>query len=252
VSKFDVNKIIEESLCEINIGIIGDKVYDKLHPENPNSPENIAFKHAQGFSKASNEGDIEKTRFHAAGLRRFFSKGDSKEADQLRQETVKEATKSNSKALTYGSDEYTKLAKEQSESGSKEAMEKAVKSDAAKAAAKKVAEENEIKAASVLSHLGKSARKVGSREAMKTAVANDAAKATAKKAAEEEDTTSVLSHLGKSARKVGDDVKSFGHKVADHLNNLDYGKTGMLAGGAIAAGLGALALRRRMKNAQRG
>ena len=203
MSKFDVNKIIEESLCEINIGIIGDKVYDKLHPENPKSPENIAFKHAQGFSKASNEGDIEKTRFHAAGLRRFFPKGDSKEAALLRQETIKEATKSNSnpKALTYGSDEYTKLAKEQSEFGSKEAMEKAVKSDAAKM----------------------------------------------------EDTTSVLSHLGKSARKVGDDiqsgVKSFGHKTADYLGNLDYGKTA-LAGGAIAAGLGALALRRRMKKAQ--
>ena len=202
MSKFDVNKIIEESLCEINIGIIGDKVYDKLHPENPKSPENIAFKHAQGFSKAANEGDIEKTRFHAAGLRRFFPKGDSKEADLFRQETVKEATKSNPKALTYGSDEYTKLAKEQSEFGSKEAMEKAVKSDAAKM----------------------------------------------------EDTTSVLSHLGKSARKVGDDIQSgansFGHKVADHLGNLDYGKTA-LAGGAIAAGLGALALRRRMKNAKR-
>jgi len=72
-------------------------------------------------------------------------------------------------------------------------------------------------------------------------------------AAKMEDTTSVLSHLGKSARKVGDDiqsgVKSFGHKVADHLSNLDYGKTA-LAGGAIAAGLGALALRRRMKKAQ--
>jgi membrane protein involved in colicin uptake len=248
VSKFDVNKIIEESLCEINIGIIGDKVYDKLHPENPNSPENIAFKHAQGFSKASNEGDIEKTRFHAAGLRRFFSKGDSKEADQLRQETVKEATKSNSKALTYGSDEYTKLAKEQSESGSKEAMEKAVKSDAAKAAAKKVAEENEIKAASAASKAA--AKQV---EAAWNKEASDASglgrKALTKNT---EDTTSVLSHLGKSARKVGDDVKSFGHKVADHLNNLDYGKTGMLAGGAIAAGLGALALRRRMKNAQRG
>ena len=68
-----------------------------------------------------------------------------------------------------------------------------------------------------------------------------------------EDTTSVLSHLGKSARKVGDDiqsgVKSFGHKTADYLGNLDYGKTA-LAGGAIAAGLGALALRRRMKKAQ--
>lgn len=250
MSKFDVNKIIEESLCEINIGIIGDKVYDKLHPENPNSPENIAFKHAQGFSKASNEGDIDKTRFHAAGLRRFFSKGDSKEADRLRQETVKEATKSNPKALTYGSDEYTKLAKEQSESGSKEAMEKAVKSDAAKAAAKKAAEENEINTASAASKAA--AKQV---EAAWNKEASDASELGRKALTKNtEDTTSVLSHLGKSARKVGDDiqsgVKSFGHKVADHLGNLDYGKTA-LAGGAIAAGLGALALRRRMKNAKR-
>jgi len=74
MAKFDVNKIIEDSLYEINIGAIGDKVYDKLHPEDPNSPENIAFKHAQAFSKATKEGDVEKAKFHAAGLKNSFQR----------------------------------------------------------------------------------------------------------------------------------------------------------------------------------
>jgi hypothetical protein len=64
-----------------------------------------------------------------------------------------------------------------------------------------------------------------------------------------------LSHLGRTARKVGDDiqsgVKNMGHKFADYMSNLDYGKTALATGGALAAGLGALALRKRMKNANR-
>jgi hypothetical protein len=108
----------------LNEASLGEKVYDKLHPEDPNSPENIAFKHAQGFSKASSEGDVEKTRAHAAGLRRFFSKGDSKEADQLRQETIRDANAKTSKALVYGSEEYNKLAKQYNEAGTPEAMKK--------------------------------------------------------------------------------------------------------------------------------
>jgi len=61
----------------------------------------------------------------------------------------------------------------------------------------------------------------------------------------------VASHLAKSFNKIKDDasegITNVGHKVADHLANLDYGSTGLAAGGALAAGLGALALRKRMK-----
>jgi hypothetical protein len=249
MAKFDVNKIIEESLNEASLG---EKIYDKLHPEDPNSPENIAFKHAQGFSKAANEGDVEKTKAHAAGLRRFFKKPEPVD-DQLRQETIRDAlAKPKSNALVYGSEEYNKIAKEKELAGSPEVMKKAIASDAAKETAKKAAEENETKIASEASK--KAANEVDTawnKEASEVSALGR--KAIAKNT---EDTTSVLSHLGKSARKVGDDiqsgVKSFGHKVGDHLGNLDYGKTGMLAGGAIAAGLGALALRRRMKKAQKG
>jgi len=255
MAKFDVNKIIGESLCEINFGIIGDKVYDKLHPENPNSPENIAFKHAQGFAKASKEGDIEKTKEHTAGLRRFFSKGDSKAGEQLRQETIKDAaTKPKPTALIYGSKEYDKFAKQKEIVDTPEAMKKAIEADELKKAAKKAAEENEVSTASVASKTAaKEADIAWNKEASEASVLGQ--KALTKNT---EDTTSVLSHLGKSARKVGDDiqsgmtsgVKKIGHKFADHLNNLDYGKTA-LASGAVAAGLGALALRRRMKKAQR-
>ena len=222
MAKFDVNKIIEESLREttskeviseveplqVMKGWYGSKLYDRLH-KTPTPEEALGekrFQIARKYRGAVDSGDIEGARFARQQLKRIRSAAapEDKEASSLlSQETARDAARDEStprirKGLVYGSDEYKKLAAEQEFAGTPDAMKKAVEAD-------------ELK-------------------------------------------NSVLSHLGKSARKVGDDiqsgVKSFGHKVADHLSNLDYGKTA-LAGGAIAAGLGALALRRRMKNAKR-
>ena len=220
MAKFDVNKIIEESLREttskeviseveplqVMKGWYGSKLYDRLH-KTPTPEEALGekrFQIARKYRSAVDSGDIEGARFARQQLIRSAAAPEDKEASSLlSQETARDAARDEStprirKGLVYGSDEYKKLAAEQEFAGTPDAMKKAVEAD-------------ELK-------------------------------------------NSVLSHLGKSARKVGDDiqsgVKSFGHKVADHLSNLDYGKTA-LAGGAIAAGLGALALRRRMKNAKR-
>ena len=218
MAKFDVNKIIEESLREttskeviseveplqVMKGWYGSKLYDRLH-KTPTPEEALGekrFQIARKYRGAVDSGDTEGARFARQQLKRIHPTAapEDKEASSLlSQETARDAARDEStprirKGLVYGSDEYKKLAAEREIAGTPDAMKKAVEADA-----------------------------------------------------------SVLSHLGKSARKVGDDiqsgVKSFGHKVADHLSNLDYGKTA-LAGGAIAAGLGALALRRRMKKAQ--
>jgi len=218
MAKFDVNKIIEESLREttskeviseveplqVMKGWYGSKLYDRLH-KTPTPEEALGekrFQIARKYRAAVDSGDTEGARFARQQLKRIHPTAapEDKEASSLlSQETARDAARDEStprirKGLVYGSDEYKKLAAEREIAGTPDAMKKAVEADA-----------------------------------------------------------SVLSHLGKSARKVGDDiqsgVKSFGHKVADHLSNLDYGKTA-LAGGAIAAGLDALALRRRMKKAQ--
>ena len=217
MAKFDVNKIIEESLREttskeviseveplqVMKGWYGSKLYDRLH-KTPTPEEALGekrFQIARKYRGAVDSGDTEGARFarqQLKGIRSTAAPVDKEASSLLSQETARDAARDEStprirKGLVYGSDEYKKLAAEREIAGTPDAMKKT------------------------------------------------------------EDTTSVLSHLGKSARKVGDDiqsgVKSFGHKTADYLGNLDYGKTA-LAGGAIAAGLGALALRRRMKKAQ--
>ncbi len=272
MAKFDVNKIIEESLREttskeviseveplqVMKGWYGSKLYDRLH-KTPTPEEALGekrFQIARKYRDAVDSGDIEGARFARQQLKRIHPTAapvDKEAGSLLSQETARDAARDEStprirKGLVYGSDEYKKLAAEREIAGTPDAMKKAVEADAAKEAAKKAAEENETKIASEASK--KAAKEVDTAWNKEAADASELGrKALAKNT---EDTTSVLSHLGKSARKVGDDiqsgVKSFGHKVADHLGNLDYGKTALA--GAIAAGLGALALRRRMKKAQ--
>lgn len=273
MAKFDVNKIIEESLrettskevisevepLEVMKGWYGSKLYDRLH-KTP-TPEEVLgekrFQIARKYRAAVDSGDIEGARFARQQLKRIHPTAapEDKEASSLlSQETARDAARDEStprirKGLVYGSDEYKKLAAEREIAGTPDAMKKAVEADELKKAMKKASEENEMSTASAASKAA--AKEVDTAWNKEAADASELGrKALAKNT---EDTTSVLSHLGKSARKVGDDiqsgVKSFGHKVADHLSNLDYGKTA-LAGGAIAAGLGALALRRRMKKAQ--
>lgn len=303
MAKFDVNKIIEESLREASSkeviseveplqvmkGWYGSKLYDRLH-KTPTPEEALGekrFQIARKYRGAVDSGDTEGARFarqQLKGIRSAAAPVDKEASSLLSQETARDAARDEStprirKGLVYGSDKYKKLAAEREIAGTPDAMKKAVEADElkkvskiskaaaedadvamgkeatnaeiiAKKAMKKASEENEMSTASAASKAA--AKEVDTAWNKEAADASELGrKALAKNT---EDTTSVLSHLGKSARKVGDDiqsgVKSFGHKVADHLSNLDYGKTA-LAGGAIAAGLGALALRRRMKNAKR-
>jgi hypothetical protein len=62
---------------------------------------------------------------------------------------------------------------------------------------------------------------------------------------------SVAGHFSKSFKKlktgVEDEATKVGHKAADWVGNLDPGHTGIAAASGIAAGLGALALRKRLK-----
>ncbi len=203
MSKFDVNKIIQESLTEVNFGFIGEKIYDKLHPRDLNSPQEKALGAAERFRKASSEGNVEGTKKALRDLRRFLPQKKGPEEDLLRQETIRDAKRPARNALVYGSDEYKKLADQQEKAIAPDAIDKAIASDAAKKAAKQATQETN---------------------------------------------TPVLTKLTKSVGKIGDDVqsgvKSFGSKVADHLANLDYGKTALAAG---LIGTGALALRRRSK-----
>lgn len=78
------------------------------------------------------------------------------------------------------------------------------------------------------------------------------AKVAASKAAKED---SFAGRLGSAARKIKKDaeegVDTLGRKFTNRLHNLDYEKTGLLGAGALAAGLGALALRKRLKNANK-
>lgn len=260
MAKFDVNKIIEESLREttskeviseveplqVMKGWYGSKLYDRLH-KTPTPEEALGekrFQIARKYRGAVDSGDTEGARFarqQLKGIRSAAAPVDKEASSLLSQETARDAARDEStprirKGLVYGSDEYKKLAAEREIAGTPDAMKKAVEAD-------------ELKKVSKISKAA--AKEVDTAWNKEAADASELGrKALAKNT---EDTTSVLSHLGKSARKVGEDiqsgVKSFGHKTADYLGNLDYGKTA-LAGGAIAAGLGALALRRRMKKAQ--
>ncbi len=243
MSKFDVNKIIEESLrettskeassevepLEVMKGWYGSKLYDRLH-KTPTPEEALGekqFQIARKYRAAVNSGDTEGARIarqQLKGIRSVAAPVDKEASSEVEADELKKVSKISKAA-----------AKEVDTAWNKEAADAGVPAKTAPGAvATKVAEQPAPVA-----------------DVAKKAAVDAPAAAPAKNT---EDTTSVLSHLGKSARKVGDDiqsgVKSFGHKVADHLSNLDYGKTA-LASGAIAAGLGALALRRRMKNAKR-
>lgn len=191
--KFDVNKIITESIAEaageviteeleIMKGYYGNKLYDKLHPEKPD----LAF------------------------------------------ETVKKLAKKNRELQSMGVGAHLAKAGEKAGENVKEAAVTA--KDAAVGAGQKVVTAAKSAAGTV----------------------QDAAGTVKEKAlAAVKDDKSVAGHLAKSFKKIKEDTKegaaSVGHKVASHLGNLDYGNTALAAGGALAAGLGALALRKRLK-----
>jgi len=182
--KFDVNKIITESIAEVTgevieegvldttkkllTGGIGEKVYDTLHPEKPD----LAFETVKKLGKKLRE---ERAAAENMGVKEHLAKAGQK--------AVKEA---------------------------KEATE-------------------DLKD--------------------KVADAGQKAVATAKNIVN--DDKSVAGHLVKSFKKIKSDAQegaaSVGHKVANHLSNLDYANTALAAGGALAAGLGALALRKKLK-----
>ncbi len=188
--KFDVNKIITESITEaagevitekleIMKGYYGNKLYDKLHPEKPD----LAF------------------------------------------ETMKKLAKKNRELQNMGVGDHLAKAGEKAGESAKETAAEA--KDAVIGAGKKVI--NVTKDAAT----GAGQKVV---DAAKNVVNDD---------------KSVAGHLAKSFKKIKDDAQEgavgIGHKVASHLGNLDYGNTALAAGGALAAGLGALALRKRLK-----
>jgi hypothetical protein len=188
--KFDVNKIITESITEaageviteeleIMKGYYGNKLYDKLHPEKPD----LAF------------------------------------------ETVKKLAKKNRELQNMGVGDH--LAKAGEKAGEKVKEVAAEAKDAVVGAGKKAI--NATKDAAT----GAGQKVV---DVAKNVVNDD---------------KSVAGHLAKSFKKIKDDAQEgavgIGHKVASHLGNLDYGNTALAAGGALAAGLGALALRKRLK-----
>jgi len=110
MAKLDVNKIIEESLTEANMNF-GEKIYDKLHPEDPNSPKEQAFRAAQRFQRAASRGDVEGTKKALRTMKQSLP--DKGEEDLLRQETIRDAQRPPRNALVYGSDEYKKIIDQQ-------------------------------------------------------------------------------------------------------------------------------------------
>jgi len=199
--KFDVNKIITESIAEaageviteeleIMKGYYGNKLYDALHPEKPD----LAFETVKKLGKKLRE---ERAAAADMGVKEHLAKAGQK--------AVKEA----------------KEAAEDAKNTVVAAGQKAV------AGAKDAAE-----------------------EAKNTVVAAGQKAAAAAKNIVNDD-KSVAGHLVKSFKKIKSDTQegaaSVGHKVASHLGNLDYGNTALAASGALAAGLGALALRKRLK-----
>jgi len=96
------------------------------------------------------------------------------------------------------------------------------------------------------------AAKKAAEKTAQVAKENEVAKDASLKAAKED---SFAGRLGSAARKIKKDaeegVDTLGRKFTNRLHNLDYEKTGLLGAGALAAGLGALALRKRLKNANK-
>ena len=192
--KFDVNKIITESIAEaageviteeleIMKGYYGNKLYDKLHPEKPD----VAFETVKKLGKKLRD---ERAAAEGMGVKEHLAKAGQK--------------------AVAGAKETAVEAKDAVVGAGKKAIE--ATKDAATGAGQKV---------------------------------TDAAKNVA------DEGKSVAGHLANSFKKIKSDAQegaaSVGHKVASHLGNLDYGNTALAAGGALAAGLGALALRKRLK-----
>jgi hypothetical protein len=191
--KFDVNKIITESIAEaageviteeleIMKGYYGNKLYDKLHPEKPD----LAFETVKKLGKKLKD---ERAAAEGMGVKEHLAKAGQK--------------------AVAGAKETAIEAKDAVVGAGQKAI--AATKEAATSAGQKVA------------------------DVAKTAV----------------DDKSVAGHLAKSFKKIKNDAQegatNIGHKVANHLGNLDYGNTALAAGGALAAGLGALALRKRLK-----
>jgi len=192
--KFDVNKIITESIAEaageviteeleIMKGYYGNKLYDKLHPEKPD----VAFETVKKLGKKLRD---ERAAAEGMGVKEHLAKAGQKAVAATKDAAVE------AKDAAVGAGQKVVAATK----------------DAATGAGQKVV------------------------AAAKNIVNDD---------------KSVAGHLAKSFKKIKDDAQEgaagIGHKVASHLGNLDYGNTALAAGGALAAGLGALALRKRLK-----
>jgi hypothetical protein len=128
--------------------------------------------------------------------------------------------------------------------------------------AKKTAQDTSLKAADEVEGKWKEevantdqsvvAAKKAAEKTAQVAKENEVVKDASLKTAKED---SFAGRLGSAARKIKKDaeegVDTLGRKFTNRLHNLDYEKTGLLGAGALAAGLGALALRKRLKNANK-
>jgi len=186
MSKFDVNKIITESICENAIteeleimkGWYGNKLYDKWNPEK----DPPAFKIAKKLAA--------ERKANADNLARIEKEGKEIEA--------------------------------------------------------KEAEAEEAKKLDTDSFQGKDAANVRADKLLK---AEEAAREASN--AEHAERATVGHHAKEYANELWSKTKKFGQdNFTLDPDKIDLPKTGM-TGAAIAAGLGALALRRRMKNAKR-
>ena len=248
--KFDVNKIITESILEEGASTPAmearraageasrNKVAEvkKVEPAKDDDGEGFfsRYRRESKLRKATNEGNVDEVRkINKDNADRIASNKLQAETNdagkKLANETTRDAAKESTsntvgrKTLTYGTKEYDRSEKEYVSAGSKEQMDKAVASEAAK---KKALDD----AAAAKSHA----------EAQSKFVAD-----------EKSDDTSVTGHLVRSVKKfktnAEEKASEMGHKAAEWVGNLDPTHAATAGAAGIAAGLGALALRKRLK-----
>jgi hypothetical protein len=227
--KFDVNKIITESIAEVNAVEVITEAESAMGVDVAAGAKK-AYKKFEGVmgvggTKANDEPDsptFKAAKEHAAAAA-------TKEQDPVGHRQSVNRLRAMMKSPQQRSQELNKAAATE-------------KSDARQQAAAKGASK-----ADTDSFQGKDAAADRAEETKKAT--EDSAKAAAE-AQKEHDATAV-GHLQKSVKKLGsgieDEASKAGHKAANWIGGLDPGHVALAGGGAIAAGLGALALRKRLR-----